>query len=298
MQVTKTSPTIFGQFIRYASLNVLGMFGISLYILADTFFIANGVGADLTLAVPAYNFLHGCALMLGLGGATRYTVSKSQGKTAHANKIFTHTILLAALFSTFFFCVGLIFAAPLAKILGANAEVFDITYTYLRIILLFAPAFIFNEVFLAFVRNDGAPQLSMLAMLMGSFSNILLDYIFIFPCKMGIFGAVLATGFAPLISILILSTFFFQKKNHFHLEKCRISPGLIRHICSDGLPSLITELSSGIVIIIFNMIILNLQGNTGVAADITGTAGNQNCHSPVPLSLIHITVDAGVSGSA
>ena len=46
MQVTKTSPTIFGQFIRYASLNVLGMFGISLYILADTFFIANGVGAD------------------------------------------------------------------------------------------------------------------------------------------------------------------------------------------------------------------------------------------------------------
>lgn len=121
MQVTKTSPTIFGQFIRYASLNVLGMFGISLYILADTFFIANGVGADgltaLNLAVPAYNFLHGCALMLGLGGATRYTVSKSQGKTAHANKFFTHTILLATLFSTFFFCVGLVFAAPLARIL-------------------------------------------------------------------------------------------------------------------------------------------------------------------------------------
>ena len=40
------------------------------------------------------------------------------------------------------------------------------------------------------------------------------------------------------------------------------------------------------------------QFDTGVAADITGTAGNQNCHSPVPLSLIHITVDAGVSGSA
>lgn len=188
MQVTKTSPTIFGQFIRYASLNVLGMFGISLYILADTFFIANGVGADgltaLNLAVPAYNFLHGCALMLGLGGATRYTVSKSQGKTAHANKFFTHTILLATLFSTFFFCVGLVFAAPLARILGANAEVFDMTYTYLRIILLFAPAFIFNEVFLAFVRNDGAPHLAMYAMVGGSLANILFDYIFIFPLHM------------------------------------------------------------------------------------------------------------------
>ena len=72
MQVTKTSPTIFGQFIRYASLNVLGMFGISLYILADTFFIANGVGADgLTalnrtlqfLPIIFFTAVHSCSVL-------------------------------------------------------------------------------------------------------------------------------------------------------------------------------------------------------------------------------------------
>ena len=70
MQVTKTSPTIFGQFIRYASLNVLGMFGISLYILADTFFIANGVGADgLTalnlqfLPIIFFTAAHSCSVL-------------------------------------------------------------------------------------------------------------------------------------------------------------------------------------------------------------------------------------------
>ena len=270
MQVTKTSPTIFGQFIRYASLNVLGMFGISLYILADTFFIANGVGADgltaLNLAVPAYNFLHGCALMLGLGGATRYTVSKSQGKTAHANKFFTHTILLATLFSTFFFCVGLVFAAPLARILGANAEVFDMTYTYLRIILLFAPAFIFNEVFLAFVRNDGAPHLAMYAMVGGSLANILFDYIFIFPLHMGIFGAVLATGCSPLFGMLIQSIYRIRRKNQFHLVRTGLSASLTGSTLALGFSSLVTEVSSGVVMIVFNMLMLRLEGNTAVAA--------------------------------
>lgn len=270
MQVTKTSPTIFGQFIRYASLNVLGMFGISLYILADTFFIANGVGADgltaLNLAVPAYNFLHGCALMLGLGGATRYTVSKSQGKTAHANKFFTHTILLATLFSTFFFCAGLVFAAPLTRILGANAEVFDMTYTYLRIILLFAPAFIFNEVFLAFVRNDGAPHLAMYAMVGGSLANILFDYIFIFPLHMGIFGAVLATGCSPLFGMLIQSIYRIRRKNQFHLVRIGLSASLTGSTLALGFSSLVTEVSSGVVMIVFNMLMLRLEGNTAVAA--------------------------------
>lgn len=280
---------ILNDFIKYASLNVLGMIGLSCYILADTFFISKGLGADgltaLNLAIPVYSFIHGSGLMIGMGGGTRYSILKSQNRQKDMNQVFTNAAVAFLLPALFFFCAGLFFSAPLTHLLGANETVFEMTQTYLRVILFFAPAFMLNNLLLCFVRNDGAPQLSMLAMLMGSFSNILLDYIFIFPCKMGIFGAVLATGFAPLISILILSTFFFQKKNHFHLEKCRISPGLIRHICSDGLPSLITELSSGIVIIIFNMIILNLQGNTGVAA--YGIIAN--------ISLVVISVYTGIA---
>lgn len=62
-----------------------------------------------------------------------------------------------------------------------------------------------NNVLLCFVRNDGAPQLSMAAMIGGSLSNVVLDWVFIFPCGMGIFGAVFATGLAPIISMAILS---------------------------------------------------------------------------------------------
>ena len=66
-------------FGRYASLNVLGMLGLSCYILADTFFVSCGMGANglaaLNIAIPAYNLLNGLGLMIGVGGATRYTVS-------------------------------------------------------------------------------------------------------------------------------------------------------------------------------------------------------------------------------
>ena len=119
---------------------------------------------------------------------------------------------------------------------------------------------------LAFVRNDGAPRLSMLAMLTGSFSNIILDYIFMYPLNMGMFGAAFATGLAPIISLAVLSSHFRKKRNRFYISKFRPEINVFSAICSLGMSSLITELSSGIVLIIFNLLILNLTGNLGVAA--------------------------------
>ena len=66
------------EFIKYTSLNILGMLGLSCYILADTFFVSEGVGlnglAALNLAIPVYSFTHGTGLMLGMGGVTRYSI--------------------------------------------------------------------------------------------------------------------------------------------------------------------------------------------------------------------------------
>ena len=79
-------------------------------------------------------------------------------------------------------------------------------------------------------------------------------------------GAALATATAPVISMLIMSVHFIKKRNHFRPVRTRLS--LIRwgDICTLGISSLVTELSSGVVIIVFNYLILGLNGNTGVAA--------------------------------
>ena len=122
-------------------------------------------------------------------------------------------------------------------------------------------------------------------MIGGSLSNVVLDYVFMFPLKMGIFGAAFATGLAPVISIGILSPYLLRKKNQFHLKKMQDPARADLGIFSSGLPSLITEVSSGIVIIVFNMIILGLAGNTGVAA--YGVIAN--------LSLVVIAIYTGIS---
>lgn len=281
--------TVLQEFAKYTSLNVFGMIGLSCYILADTFFISKGLGADgltaLNLAIPVYSFIHGSGLMLGMGGATKYAIFKSQGKPDPANRVFTNTVFLAAGFAAGFLAIGLLFSGTITRLLGADAAVFQMSKIYLQMILLFSPMFLLNNLLLCFVRNDGAPQLSMLAMLGGSLSNVVLDYIFIFPCKMGIFGAVLATGLAPVISILILSPYFLCRRNHFRLVRCAPAAPLVKNIFSGGMPSLITEVSSGIVIIVFNTIILQLQGNTGVAA--YGVIAN--------LSLVVIAIYTGIA---
>lgn len=258
------------EFLKYASLNVMGMLGLSCYILADTFFVSKGLGADglaaLNIAIPVYSFMHGCGLMFGMGGATRFSIFRSQKKQEHSDRVFTNTVCITLITAVAFFFMGLFLSRGITSLLGADEAVFAMTNTYLKVILLFAPAFMMNDVMLCFVRNDGNPKLSMYAMLGGSMSNIVLDYIFIFPMGMGIFGAVFATGLAALISLMILSPHWLRKTAGFRLVKAKLQPGQMGKTLSLGFPSLVTEVASGIVMITFNTIILGLVGNVGVAA--------------------------------
>lgn len=277
------------EFLMYTSLNILGMVGLSCYILADTFFVSNGLGINgltaLNLAIPIYSLIRGVGLMLGIGGATKYTIFNSQGKLKRANKIFTTTILISFIFSCLFIVAAVLFGDTITIFLGADQTVFAMTKKYLMTLLLFSPAFLLNDIFVCFIRNDNSPKLSMLSMLIGSMCNIVLDYIFIFPLNMGIFGAALATGFAPIIGLLILSIHIYKKKNNFHFIKTKLSIQHVRSIVVLGFPSFVTELSSGIVIIVFNMIILKILGNIGVGA--YGIIAN--------LSLVVIAIFTGIA---
>lgn len=258
------------QFLKYTSLSILGTMGMSCYILADTFFIAQGLGTDglaaLNLAIPAYNFIYGIGLMLGMGGAIKFAILKSQGNQKQIDHVYTNTIYLAIFFSVVFMLLGIFGAGNLARLLGAEGAVFEMTETYLQWLLTFAPAFIFNNIFICFLRNDEAPQLSMMAVLFGSFTNIIFDYIFIFPMNMGILGAVLATGTSPAVGLLLMSKHWRKKKNSFHFVKERLNLHIVKQNMSLGFPSLIGQVAAGITMIVFNFLILGLEGNVGLAA--------------------------------
>lgn len=256
-------------FTKYVSLNILGMIGLSCYILADTYFVSKALHATglaaLNLSISIYSVIHGVGLMIGIGGATRFSILKAQKKDKKASVVFSTAIKTGIIIGTMFFLIGLFGSEYLALALGADQATLPLTKTYLKTIMCFAPFFVVNNIALAFVRNDNNPKLSMIAMLIGSFSNVILDYLFMFPLKMGMFGAAFATSLAPIISICIL-LFHFNKRNPFTFLKSKLEWNLITDIFSLGLSAFITEISSAVVLITFNLAILGLEGNLGVAA--------------------------------
>jgi len=281
--------TLLYSFFKYTSANVAGMIGLSCYILADTFFISMGLGSlgltALNLSIPVYGLIHSTGLMIGIGAGTGFAIERAQKNREKGNRFFTCALLLAVFASLFFVVLGLFFTREIALVFGADKGTLSMTVTYMRTILLFSPAFLLNNVLIAFVRNDKNPRLSMMGMLVGSFSNIILDYIFIFPLSMGIFGAAFATGLAPVISIGILLTHFGTKKNSFSIVVGFSCLRQSLRILSLGISTFVTEFASSIVIIVFNFILLSFSGNTGVAA--YGIIAN--------LSLVITSIFTGIS---
>lgn len=263
---------IFKDFSKYVSFNIFGQIAYSCYTLADTFFVSADIGTKgltaLNLAFPVFCMISGTGLMIGIGGSSRFSILRSQNEKTQADQVFTSSLIFVLFFAFIFLLLGLFASQPLTRILGANNRVFDTTNLYLKVLLLFAPAFLLNHLLQCFIRNDGNPTLSMVSMITGSFSNILLDYVFIFPFHMGIFGAAFATGLSPVISILVLLPHFIKKRNSFHF----VVPNLVHlkrnmvKTLTNGIPPFLTESASGIVMFLFNYIILKISGNVGVAA--------------------------------
>lgn len=198
IDTAQTQKSIFPTFLKYVSANVLGMIGFSCYILADTFSSPGGIGSDalaaLNLTLPAYSLMNGTGLMIGMGGAARYSLSFTHPDSRTHRTVFTHALLLAGIAALFFSLSGAFGAEMISSALGADSETIGYASDYIRILLLFAPLFLGNNLLLCFVRNDGAPRISMTGMLVGSLANIVLDYIFIYPLDMGMAGAAIATA--------------------------------------------------------------------------------------------------------
>lgn len=260
----------FQTFIKYTSLSMLSMIGMSCYILADTIFISNGIGTlgltSLNLILPMYNVIFGFGLLIGVGAATRFSILISQEKNKEADHYFSQAIVFGILVSIPFVIIGFFFPETVVKVLGANEEVLATSVAYLRTFIVFTPFFVLNQIMVTFVRNDHNPKLASIAMLAGTLFNIIFDYILIFPCQLGMFGAALATGCSPIISLGICSLHFIYKNNNFHFVKSRLSFHYLKSILTIGIPSFITELSGGVITFVFNMIVLTIGGNIAVAS--------------------------------
>ena len=276
------------QFFKYVSQNIFGLLGTSCYILADTYFIAQAAGTDgvtlLNLCLPIYNFIFAIGSMIALGSATRYAIAKAQND-ARGQRYFSNAILCAVLASIPWMLAGVFAPGALLRLMGGDAGIVALGIPYARIFLLFTPFFMCNYIVSAFVRNDGAPSLAMVATLSGSLFNVVFDYIFMFPMGLGLAGAALATAVSPMLSIAICSRHFFQKDNTVQFVRQLPSAKLLGQSCQLGISGFVGEMSSGVTTTVFNFLLLGLAGNVAVAA--YGVIAN--------LSLVVIAIYTGIA---
>lgn len=257
------------QLRKYILPNILAMIGTSCYVLADTFFIATSEGANgitaLNLVLPIYGLIYAIGSMIGIGSATKYSLSKSL-KSYDYNEYFSNSIICTVLISLIFVMAGLLFPDKILILMGADNTILNIGIYYIQVVLCFAPFFMLNYTFTAFVRNDGSPNIAMAATLLSGIFNIIFDYIFMFPMGMGMVGAALATGLSPIISMIVCMLHYLSKRNTIIFIKKIPSIKKLIYSCNLGVAAFVGEISNGITTMVFNFILLNLVGNIGVAA--------------------------------
>lgn len=257
------------EFAKYVSLNILGMIGMSCYILADTYFISKAQGtlgiAALNLVLPIYNLIYGIGDMIGIGTAIQYSIARAQ-KSRDAEQYLSLAVVFTTILGLVFTAVGLFAPDHLLVLLGADASIVETGKEYTRIFMSFGPVFMWNMVANAYCRNDGAPITAMLSTLLSSLFNIVFDYILMFPLGMGMAGAALATAFSPVVGICICMTHILSKKSHIHFRMCRPSLRKLLHSCRLGIAAFVGNVSAGVITVVFNFILLAISGNTAVAA--------------------------------
>ncbi|WP_035618424.1 MATE family efflux transporter [Lacticigenium naphthae] len=276
------------ELFSHISFSLVSMVGLSFYIVVDTLFIANGIGKDglaaLNIVIPAYNVINGIGILLGVGGATLFSINRARSQHIKSATYFTFSLLLSFLIGLVFTFVGRSFSVELVRLLGGTGSLVLMAATYLRTFLSFSIFFMLNQVMISFLRNDGNPKLAMIAMITGNLLNVILDYVFIYLFSWGMFGAALASGLSPTISTLLTLLHFFRKNHHLSFAKPTSFFSTLREIFSFGFPSSFTDFSSGLVIFLFNSVFLTLSGNTSIAA--YGIIAN--------LSLIAVALFSGI----
>lgn len=239
----------------------------SIYILADTMMVGRGVGpvgiAALNLLLPVFSLFFGTGMMFGVGGSVLFSISRGRQEETMCRRYFTAALVLALLAGVFYGTVFQIWFDPVTAFLGRNESMDLFVRQYGRILIAGAPIFVSSSFFQAFVRNDREPKRAMAAVIAGGVSNVILDYVFIFPMGMGMAGAAIATVLGSLITVVILLTHFVSPANTLKLTR-RFGLREMRASAVNGASSFLVEMTGGIVIFLFNRQLLSYVGDLGV----------------------------------
>lgn len=255
-------------YIKYLMPTICAMVFNAIYILTDTLMVGKGIGENglvaLNLLLPVFSAYFGIGYLFGVGGSVLLSVAKGRKDELEQKKIFSTTIALSVITGIIVSVVPFIMQDRLYVILGATNENFHITKEYGSILIAFGWVYILQAVMNCLVRNDEAPRRSMMATIVGSCTNMILDYVFIYKCNMGMSGAIIATVIGNGLNMLIAGSHLMTSKNNLHFSFKSISLKRTKKIVINGASPCFNEVAWGIVVFVFNLQVYKYIGNYGL----------------------------------
>ena len=249
-----------------------GLFVTYLYKVVDGIFVGQGVGSAalgaVNIGVPFITFVVAVAAMFPMGGATVVAIRMGRGDKDGANHTFMTAFSLTVLLSATLMIVGMVFSQQIVDLSGAknlSAEMREMSAQYLFYYSAFSIPMLMSTCLSVFIRNDGSPALAFVGMCVGAAANIFLDWLFIFPLDMGVIGAAVASGLGQIFSVLVLLIHFLRKKGELRIMPFKIDFSLIKKICKRGVPEAVTQLTTPVTALCYNLMLASLIGDIGIS---------------------------------
>lgn len=271
----------------------------ALYNIVDQIFIGRGVGYlgnGATNVIMPYTVLAlAVSLLFGDGCAAFFSMQLGSGKKNEAARGVANAVICAVVSGIVLCLICSIFLKPLCYLTGATDVLLPYAMEYGRYIFLGIPLCVFEAGMASIIRADGSPKYSMVGLVAGCLTNIVLDYLFVFPLQMGIRGAAIATLTGQAVNAVIYILYFIRFKSiEFQREYWKPCKKYIGKVCKLGVSSFVTQISVVVIMIVTNRLLVYYGAFSKYGAEIPMTALGVT----MKINNILIAIMAGIGAGA
>lgn len=271
MKIQLSEHFTYSKLLRFVLPSIIMMIFTSIYGVVDGLFVSNYVGktafASVNLMMPMLMGFSALGFMIGTGGSAIVGKTLGEGKKELANEYFSMLIYVTLVGGVVLSLLGAVLVRPVAILLGADGSLLDNCVLYGRIVFCSMPAFMLQNVFQSFFVTAEKPKLGLYVIITAGVTNMILDYLFIAVFGWGLAGAAIATVCGECIGGLF-PVLYFSRQNSSLLRLCRarFNGSVLLKTCTNGSSELMTNLSSSIVNSLYNLQLIRVAGENGVAA--------------------------------
>ena len=271
MKIRLSDHFTYGRLLRFTLPSVVMLVVASIYSVVDGLFVSNLLG-DLALSAvniifPVTMIIGAVGFMLGTGGSAIVARTLGEGRKDQAQEYFSLFIYTVLLAGGVLSAASAVLTEPIARLVGASDLLMADCVAYGRIMLAGSVAFMLQVVFQSFFVVAERPQLGLFFSVAAGVTNMGLDYVFIAQMGLGVSGAALATVAGYCVGGIIPLIYFLSgERSGLRLGRTKLYGRQLLHACANGSSELMSNISSSVVGILYNIQLMRLVGEAGVAA--------------------------------